>query len=245
MTPSSPRVKRTAPDRSGPIRNPMAPRGQARPESGPPRDPISAAGAAVYGVLESGVRSAYAVIDEYMRRGQEAARATSYDFYKRGPMNEDRPNFGAGYGNNPWGGGYNNVPNPLSMIMEQCMMAMRMWTQAASAVMPGGFPQPGMYPSGFNEPAGHSVSVKVSASSPVEVEVALPPGPCFGGLVCDPARAEGFTASQIDAPTVEREHGGVRVTVNVAALQAKGRYRALVRRETDGGIAGELIITVS
>ena len=221
----------------------MAPRGQARAESGPQRDPISAAGAAVYGVLESGVRSAYAVIDEYMRRGQEAARASSNDFYKRGPMNEDRPNFSGGY-SNPWGAGYNNSPNPLSMMMEQCMMAMRMWTQAASAVMPGGFPQAGMYPSGSAEAAIPPITVKVSTSSLVEVEIALQPGPGFGGLVCDPLRPEGFSALPIEPATIDREHGGVRVTVNVGASQEKGRYRALVRREIDGGIAGELVITV-
>jgi hypothetical protein len=215
----------------------MAPRAQGHAESGSPRDPISAAGAAVCGVLENGVRTAYAVIDEYMRRGQNAARATYQDFNKRGAMNQDRPNFGGPYTNNPWG--------PMSMMMEQFMMAMRMWNQAMSSFMPGAFPQAGMYPAPFSEPAMPSVAVKVSSVSPVEVELTLYPGPDFAGLCCDPLRAEAFAAPPMEPATIEREQGGVRLAVKVGAAQAKGRYHALVRRETDRSVAGELVVTVS
>lgn len=240
---SSPRIKRTPPERSGPIRSPMASRSQGHVESGFQSDPISAAGATVRGVLESGVRTAYAVIDEYLRRGQNAARATYNEFYKRGPMNEDRPNFGGGY-NNPWGGGYNNPVNPLSMILEQYMMALRMWSQAVSSVVPCGFPQPGMYPAPFSEPAMPLITIKVSSASPVEVELNLYPGLDQGRLVCEDLRAEDGSVKFSEPASLVREGGGVRATVKVGAAQPKGRYRALVRRETDRNIVGELVVTV-
>jgi len=221
----------------------MASRSQGHVESGLPCDPISAAGATVCGVLESGVRTAYAVIDEYMWRGQNAARATYNDFYKRGPMNEDRPNFGA-Y-NNPWSGGYNNPGNPISMMLEQWIMAMRMWSQAVSSVMPGGFPQPGMYPAAFNEPAMPSVTIKVSCASSVEVELNLYPGLDQARLVCEELRAEDFSGARFSEPvSLVREGGVVRATVKVGGAQPKGRYRALVRRETDRSVVGELVVTV-
>src|SRR5580658_2495127 len=90
MNEFDPRLKRPQPARGGPIRNPIAP-----PRSSP--EPAAFAGAAVCGALENGVRTAYAVIDDYMRRGQEAARGIYNDSNRRGPMNENRGNFNGGF----------------------------------------------------------------------------------------------------------------------------------------------------
>jgi hypothetical protein len=239
MKPSSERLKRTNPEQDGPIRNPVAPR--ANPEARPPRDPLSAANAVVFGALESGVRTAYAVIDEYMRRGQDAARDTINDPTRRGFMSDDKTNFPGGYnapGYNPWGS--------MSMFTDQWMAAMRAWSQAWSAfVPPGGWPMAGMNP--FAPAAGQtpSVTVKIQSASPVEVTANLHPGTDSATLVSEPLRADGFTAPPINAPEIAREPGAVRVTVKVGARQPKGRYRSVIRRKADESVAGDLTVVIS
>jgi hypothetical protein len=235
MIPSSPRLKRTPPERVGPIRSPMTSRSRTETEAGAPRDPFTAAGAVVYGALENGVRTAYAVIDEYMRRGQNTARATFNDSYKRGPMNDDRGNFGSGY--NPW--------NPMEMFTEQWMTAMRMWSQAWSSFVPGMWQQPGMNPFAAGGASVSNVSVSVSSTTPVEVAMNLYPGLDLAGLISEPLRAEDSRAAPIDPALIAREPGAVRVKIAIAPGQPAGRYRGLIRRETDKSIAGELTVTIS
>jgi hypothetical protein len=234
MKPSSQRFKRTPPKQNGPIRNPVAPR--ANPEAGSPRDPLSAAGAVVFGALENGVRTAYAVIDEYMRRGQDAARDIFNDPTRRGFMSDEKTNFPGGY--NPW--------NSMGMFTDQWMAAMRAWSQAWSAfVPPGGWPMAGMNPLAPAAGQTPTITVKVSSASPVEVTANLHPGTDSATLISEPLRAEGFTAPQIDAPEIAREPGVVRVTVKVGARQPKGRYRSVIRRKADESVAGDLTVVIS
>lgn len=232
---SSPRVTRTPPERSGPIRNPMSPRPRAASGTGAPSDPIGVAGAAVFGALENGVRTAYAVIDEYMRRGQETARSMFVDSYRRGPMNDEKNNFGGGY--TPW--------NPMSMFTEQWMMAMRMWGQAWSSFMPPGWAQAGMNPFAFSQSAAPGVSIKVSSASPVEAALKLYPGLDLAGLVAEPLRADEAASPAIEAPSITREPGIVGVNLKIAVGQPKGCYRGNIRKETDKSVVGELIVVIS
>lgn len=234
MKASTTRLKRTPPERSGPIRSRVVPR--SRGDGGAPQDPIAAAGSAVFGALENGVRTAYAVIDEYMRRGQDAARAVFNNSERRGSMNnEDRGNFPGGF--NPW--------SPLAMATEQWMMAMRAWMQAWSAMVPGAWQAPWMGAFAGNEPHSPAVSVKISSSRTAEVTVKLYPGHDLSLLVPEPLRAEGFAASSIESVTVDREPAEVRVTLNIGAEQPAGRYRGLIRRDTDKSVAGEMTVVVS
>ena len=232
---SSQRAHRTPPERNGPIRNPMSPRPHPGNGSSAPTDPIGAAGAAVYGALENGVRTAYAVIDEYMRRGQETARTMFVDSYKRGPMNDDKGNFGGGY--NPW--------NPMSMFTEQWMTAMRMWSQAWSSFMPPGWAQAGMNPFAFAQSAASGVSIKVSSNSPIEAALKLYPGLDLAGLVAEPLRADEGASPAIEAPSITREPGTIGVSLKIGANQPRGCYRGNIRKETDKSVVGELIVTIS
>src|SRR6476646_6146260 len=104
MNSSQSRLKRAAPERSGPIRNPLV--------NGSPRNPsppLPTATDALRGALECGVQTAYAVIDEYIQRGYEAARNNPNQQNGKGHMNNEKP----GYGNwsNPWG--------PMMPLVEQ------------------------------------------------------------------------------------------------------------------------------
>jgi hypothetical protein len=57
--------------------------------------------------------------------------------------------------------------------------------------------------------------------------------------------ADGFTALPIAAASIVRDPGAVRVSLKVEAGQTAGRYRGLIRKETDKSVAGELTVTVS
>jgi hypothetical protein len=234
MNTSSPRLKRTRPERVGPIRTAMSARPTGEPNTGAPRDPIGMAGAAVRGALENGVRTAYTVIDEYLRRGQETARTVFQTSYWRGPMNNDRDNFGTGF---PPG-------NPMSMLSEQLMLAMRMWTQTMTAFVPSPWAQPGAAPFPSAEMRSPAMTVTLSASRPIEVSVTIYSASEGLLLVSEPLRAEGFAALSIDPPTLVREQGSIGVTLNIAAEQPAGRYRGLIRRESDKTIAGEVTARV-
>lgn len=240
MSPSSRRRKLKTPAQTGPVRNPMAPQPAAPPAaSAPPRDPFTAAGTAVCGALENGVRTAYAVIDDYMRRGQETARNLfNNDPNRRGTMSDDRGSFSGGV----------NPANPMAMFTEQWMAAMRAWTQAWTSFAPGAWQQNMMNP--FAAPtAANAVSVRIVSARPVEVIANLSPHSSFGldlhELIAEPLRAEGSKAAPIDPPAIVREPGRVRVSIKVADKQPAGHYRGVIRKKADGNVAGDLTVIVS
>jgi hypothetical protein len=239
MKSPSARLKRTPPERSGPVRNPIVPPPRSAeigaPPTGTPGDPIAAAGAVVCGALENGVRTAYAVIDEYMRRGQDTARGIFNDPNRRGYMSDDRGNFPGGF----------NASNPLAMFTEQWMMAMRPWSQAWAAFLPAVWQQPGMNPFASTPTSAPTVSVKISSARPVEVTANIYPGLDMAGLVAEPLLAEGSAGTPIAPAEIVREPGGVRVSVKVADKQPAGRYRGLIRKKADGSVAGELTVIVA
>jgi len=103
-------------------------------------------------MLENGVRTAYAVIDEYLRRGQETARGLFNDSNRRGYMTDDRVNPGGGFGT---GGGFGpggpfGTMNPMA-LMTQWMQVMQAWTQFWFSMMQGPFQQSMM---GMQPPMG-------------------------------------------------------------------------------------------
>jgi len=235
MKSPSARLKRTPPKQTGPLRNPMAPPPRSAPEPAAVRDPIAATGAAVCGALENGVRTAYAVIDEYMRRGQDTARSIFNDPTRRGSVSDDRGNAAGGF----------NPMNPLTMFAEQWMMAMRPWIQGWSAFAPNAWPQPGTNPFATAANAAPTVSVKIVSTRPVEVTANLYPGLDHAGLVCDALSDDAVTATPIEPPEIIRDSGGVRISVKVADKQPAGQYRGLIRRRADGNVAGDLVVIVT
>jgi hypothetical protein len=242
MNSSSPRLKRTQPKQTGPLRNPMAPPPPPRkvPDGTPP-DLFTAAGATVCGVLENGVRTAYAVIDEYMRRGQDAARTVFNDPNRRGFMSDNRSDFpGGGY---PKGGGHPQS-NPMAMLAEQWMMMMRMWGNAFSAFAPGQWPMPGTNPYSYAPGTSVPVTVKIEANRPVELTANVYAGPDGQALISDSLRSDGSEGSTMESPSVIRDGMSVRLTLNVAAQQPSGTYRGCIRRKSDGFVVGDLIVVL-
>src|SRR6185436_16198621 len=82
------------------------------------------ADATVKGAVERGVDTAYAVIDEYMTRGRNAADRRSQSTDGRNGMSQD-PQFST-----PWG--------PGSDLLAPWWQMMRIWAEGMAAFMPGG-----------------------------------------------------------------------------------------------------------
>ncbi len=201
---------------------------------------FTAAGAAVCGVLENGVRTAYAVIDEYMRRGQEAARGVFNDPNRRGAMSDSSGNFGGGFNN------WNNPMGAMAAMAAQWMAAMQAWSQMWSSYMPPGWQQAAMNPFAFAQgtPAV-AVMVKLTSARPAEVVVNMNPTADPSGLICEPLRAESGSGVPIGDVTIARDGAVIQVGVKIGDQQAAGKYGGLIRRKTDQGVVGEVMVTVS
>jgi hypothetical protein len=189
--------------------------------------------------LEQGVRTAYAVIDEYMRRGFQAARDTQDTSNTRGYMNDNRSNYENRF--NPWG----SMP-PMG---EQWMTAMRAWADAFAAFLPGGFPQtwapPGASYCAPNPAQPLALAVHVSSPRPIEVSPTLNAGCDLIALTVEPLQGQGFAAPPIDNVTITKLAGCVRVSITVTADQPPGTYRGTIRKTVDGSMAGDLTVTIS
>jgi hypothetical protein len=194
-------------------------------------------------VVESGVRTAYEVIDEYMRRGQEAARGIFNDLNMGGYMSNNRQNCpgGPGYG----GPGYGFTPwNPMAMVTEQWIAAMCAWSQAWCSMVPG-LRQPATNPCYSTEERTESVKLKTSSKKPAEFSASLCPGLDLNCIESEPLEAQGFEADPIPRPVLSREEGKVvmRITV-VDPEQKKGTYRGLILRRSDRSIVGDVTVKV-
>lgn len=230
MNASHSRHKRVQPERGGPIRNPLT--------GAPPRPSTTTGPAeALRGALECGVQTAYAVIDEYMKRGYEAARMNPLSQNGKGHMSHERQNYGSWSG--PWG--------PMTPLMDQWASMMKMWTDAWTAWMPGG--RFGNWPqawtaaaSGFSSQAAGAptpISVEVRSLRPTEVSVHLKPGAELMELT-----AESFKPELHSPITLSSRPGRLKVRVSVAHDQPAGRYSGVIRT-ADGSIAGDITITIS
>jgi hypothetical protein len=233
------------PARTGPIRNPLSPPpgifggavadggSNGRPGTKPPYD--------VGGIVENGVRTAYQVIEEYMRRGYEAANGNQNHQERRGPMDEKRANF---YGmQNPWGA--------MQPFTEQWLMAMRAWTNAWASFIPGGWPQQQAWnPAGTshaNSEAMPAVSVQLTSRRPAEVITNLRPGADGMDLGVDPLYHDAGSSARIEQlrVSITRVPGRVRVSVSVDADQPAGRYYGAIRNLADRSIVGDLSVVIS
>lgn len=214
MISSSIRVKRMPLERTGPIRNPIVFPGPS-PKPGAPQEVASAAGAAVFGLLENGVRTAYAVIDEYMRRGQDVARALFNQPNPGGYMYDYRSNAagpsgpGGGFGPGYVYGVGNPMPagiwNPMANMLEQWINVMRAWNYVACGCVPvpqwqpqqpqQGQPQQPwpqtqgqqapVGPSAYAVPPAGNVILKMAATTLVECTANLVSGLPPQDLFCD------------------------------------------------------------
>jgi hypothetical protein len=198
----------------------------------PAARPEETAGDVLRDALECGVRTAYTVIDEYLRRGNEAARNNRDHLSGRGPMRDERSNF-SGW-NSPWG--------QMGAPMQQWICALQAWTNAWSAFMPGGWTQP--MGAGCTA-AAPPVSVRVSSHSPAEVTtvVDLIPGAECIPLTVDTLTGEGNTPPHLKDVSITSEQGCVRIHVPIPEYYVKGKYIGEIK--SGGRTAGHLTVVIA
>ncbi|HEY2380946.1 MAG TPA: hypothetical protein VGK48_07150 [Terriglobia bacterium] len=224
------------PVRSGPIRNPLsaflrpsAPEeSREQPKSGTPAD----------GALENGVRTAYEVIEEYLRRGYQAANNNNSYQDRRGPMNDKRAN---NYGwQNPWGA--------MPPFTEQWLMAMRTWMDAWSSFVPGGWPQQAWNPAGAASAQAQTtpaVAIQLLSTRPAEVIANLGPGADHSEIMVDPLFRQGAPEPLSgDAVSISRTPGRVVVTVKIDSGQPAGCYYGSIRSIGDRRTVGDLTVVI-
>lgn len=245
------RLKREAPPRSAPIRNsvtgalrdstsssiPLA-LSDAVDQSLKAAERLTAtADATMKGAVERGVDTAYMVIEEYMRRGQEAAsRFRQRNGGGRSDMNDDQQRFG------PFG----NASGPMGPIIAPWVQAMRMWTDAMATFAAGGGPTVELmnrFLAGFAV-ARPKISVEVSSEYPTEVIVALDPGAELTKLTAEPlVHAEDKNAPPLAATVIDCASDIVRIRLTVPNDQPAGQYRGAIK-DPAGIKRGELVAQV-
>jgi hypothetical protein len=195
------------------------------------------ADATVKGAVERGVDTAYMVIEEYMRRGQEAAsRFRQRNGGGRSDMNDDQQRFG------PFG----NASGPMGPIFAPWMQAMRMWTDAMATFAAGGGPTVDLmnrFLAGFAV-ARPKISVEVSSQYPTEVIVALDPGAELTKLTAEPlVNGDDKNAPPLAGTVMECATDVVRVRLTVPNDQPAGQYRGAIK-DPLGIKRGELVAHV-
>jgi hypothetical protein len=211
------RVKRDAPARTGPVRNRAL-----RLEIPPPptgSSYASAVGAAI-GTVERGVETAYAVIEEYMLRGRQAAGG----YHERtGETDMNRNQFGGGqWGGGQWGGMNNPMMNPWMNMMSlwaQTMGAFMQQGQAGgdwSSCAPAGCAPPG-------SPAHVSIQVMTLTADPLTLTADVAP----------------ITTTAFDC-----HPGHVRFRIVVPPTQPTGVYTGVVR-DSARLERGRVVVTIT
>jgi hypothetical protein len=206
----------------------------ARPVSEPNGEPPAEGAGRLEGVVARSVELGYRVIDDYIRRGQEAARRLSHGAYGAGAFASD-------------------VESVTGQLTRSAADFAGAWTEffalasrdsAASAEAPVP-PAEAIPPTARASTERLRVRLRVAAKRPVESMLELPSLPADATLLVHTLRATPPATDRIDGVRVERsDAGSIVIHVGVPADQPPGRYRAAVIDETTNVAVGELNIVV-
>jgi hypothetical protein len=251
------RKKREPPVQTGPIRNrinagrPASPSrsgytiGAAIDDSiDTARRIVETADATVMGAVERGVATAYTVIDEYMIRGQQAARR-----YQQGNPRSDDMSDGRQNGNGRQFDAWSSMPwDQMSAMMAPWMPMMRMWQDSMSAFTQGTPMADWM--NALNPQAMMAmarggrvrIGVQIASDTPASVVVELDPGAERMNLSADALKhATDRDAPSIAATSIECSEGIARVRVTVPTDQPAGSYRGRIVDDA-GAVRGNLTV---
>jgi len=254
------RVRRKAPERYHPIRNPLMPSVRAA-ESARKRTDSSESHARTNGTgrsresLECGVETAYTVINDYLRRGYEAAQGNGDRVEPGGGMRDERQGYG------PW----MYQSNPMAFAMQQWLTAIRAWSDAWSAGFMGAgqqtWPQQmwnmawpgygtspgwGTSPGYAGQPVSPFVTVHISSdrAGSVTADVNLNPGAERMSLTMAPP-VNDVSSRIVPNVSITNEGGSLKVHVDVEKDQPAGTYRREIRSSMDGATCGDVTIVVT
>ncbi len=211
-----------------------------------------AAEATMQGFVERGVNTAYQVIDEYMRRGQEAAQRFSPPGFGSAGPGYANPGFAA----DAAGAWAQNLAGPLgqaaSSMAVPWVLLLRAWADSLAPMAPmagqaAGWPSAPGAPAGATEAASAATSAAPSAASPAapasatgprakitvecvarqpaEMAVSLEPGADLAALHAKWS-CEGAGAAGPGDVVVYSEPGHVHVRLALCEQSAPGRHVA-------------------
>jgi hypothetical protein len=253
-------VRRMPPKRDRPIRNPLvSPEkpGQSAKESKQSRETHARANGngRLRESLEGGVETAYTVINDYLRRGYEAAQGNGDRSEPEGGMRDERQSYG------PW----IYTLSPMAFAMQQWLAAIRVWTDAWSTCFTGSgypawpqqmwnMPWPGYGTSpGCGMPPGYAgapvsppfaVHVSSDRAGSVKADVNLKPGAERACLTVGPLMNRVSTPI-VPGVSINNERGLLKVQVYVQKDQPAGTYRREIRSSLDGSTCGDVTIEIT
>jgi len=220
MSSASPRLKRVKPERIGPIRNPAQRVGATR----------------AWGPVEWGVKTAYTVIDEYMRRGRDAACGFGPHASGRRDMSDNRCGYGYSNPYAAWG--------QMWPFLAPWMQAMQAWSCAMAGFVPAASqcaPQPS-----WNDCATvPKVSVNVQGKRCPKITLCVDAGADTVHLDLDALKISNKPEERwLQGIKVQSECGQVSVVGTVPDDQPEGVYRGVIR-DSSGRKRGELTVEIS
>jgi hypothetical protein len=222
------RVRRTPPERTGPLRN-MAAMFRAEPSMGPASaSPAGAPG----GSVEHAVDTAYRVLEEHLQRGRQAASQRP-----RAPLP-----------------GLPEAPANLQGVARGALHLwgglLSTWVEVARPLVPPALRSAWRGPPGSAEaaapsPAARPLSVELSSSRPVEVELDLPASADPSRLSVEPLRALDGAAAPLAVSLLQAAGGArARLRLEVPSTQPPGTYFTLIRDMQQGETRGSLLVRV-
>ena len=206
----------------------------ARPSSGSDGERPAEAAGRLEDVVARSVELGYRVIDDYMRRGQEAARRLRNGTYGPGALASD-------------------VESVTGQLTRSAADLAGAWTEFFALMGRDGaaFAEPPAPPADATPPTAPAsterlrVRLRAAAKRPVESMLELPALPADATLVVHALRATPPATGRIDGVRVERSDANtVVIHVGIPADQPPGRYRAAVIDETTNIAVGELNVVV-
>jgi hypothetical protein len=226
------RIRRPTLERTAPIRTWEG--AFARPTSEPDGERPAEPAGRLQDVVARSVELGYRVIDDYMRRGQEAARRMRHGTYGPGALASDVESV--------TGQLTRSAADLAGAWAEFFALAGRDGAASAEPAAPLADAIPPTAPASTER---LRVRLRAAAKRPVESMLELPALPADATLVVHALRAMPPATGRIDGVRVERSDAGtVVIHVGIPADQPPGRYRAAVIDETTNVAVGELNVVV-
>lgn len=237
------RPAEAAPPPPGPVPAPQPPAASPEPASALPAG-------APGGSVERAVDTAYRVLEEHLQRGREAASQRA-----RAPLPglPEAPANLQGLARGAlqlWGGllsTWVDVASPLVPPALRSAWRGPQGSREAAAPMPAPAPAPVQAATAAPapSPAARPLSVELSSSRPVEVELDLPASADPSRLSVEPLRALDGAAAPLAVSLLQAAGGGrARLRLEVPPTQPPGTYFTLIRDMQQGETRGSLLVRV-
>lgn len=200
----------------------------------------------VLGAAERGVQTAYAVIEEYVARGREAARQYQQSTLGGPQMSDNRSQFGNGMG-----GAWGPMAATMTPMLGTWLSLAKMWSESMAPFVPGGSTVMNQMMSAWGvpgvgagaRPVNARHRVQVTSKQPATVTLQLDPDAEYMMLrVATLVSAKG--GQGLTGATISCKNGVATVSLTVPETWPTGTFVGPITDE-GGNRRGELQVEVS